>query len=433
MRFIQAALVVGAVSALSGCIIRRGELTTNADAPDDAFVPPSDDAPDDVWAPDVGVPIDVYSPPDACMPSCVDDKFDNCMGDPQSCLLGCVTSGPPACKEMVFSNVDSPEVNALVRDATESLNVGDARVIGDCATSVMTTLGQRVCLYIYSDIRITGSLTFNGTLPVILIGRDFIHVTETGVIHAEARRDTPGPGGAGPGSGALRGSDGNNSTFDDGGGGGGGSCGAGGNGGRGGGSSGGAGGGAMVSMLEPLVGGSGGGSGPGSGGGAGAGGGALQLSSLREIVFGGSVYLGGGAGERGRQDGTNYGAGGGGGGGGGLLLEAPIMNLTGATLVTTGGGGGGSSGLTGSGSDGLDGTSFTGGGGGSGGLSASGGAGSIEGAGINGSSNTDGLGNGGGGGGGVGSLVIRQVSLVPAAYTSPSLAPCFQSLALRSR
>ena len=430
-RHTQVAICV-AMLGIEGCILRREALSGGVDAPEDAFTS-VEDAPADAWAPDAAQLPDAHVVPDACTPSCVDDKLDNCMGETTSCLLGCV-AGVAACREMVLSNVDEPDVMELVRMSTESLRVVEPRVIGDCATSRMTLHGQRVCLHVYADVTISAPLTFNGTLPVILIGRDFLHVTDTGVIHASARRGTPGPGGAGPGAGALRGTDGNHSgAYDDGGGGGGGSCGAGGGGGRGGDASGGNGGGALGrTELQPLVGGSGGGSGPGDGGDPGAGGGAVQLSSLREIVFAGAIYVGGGAGQRGIQSG-NYGAGGGGGSGGSILLEAPIMNLTGARLVATGGGGGGSSGLTGSGSDGSDGTSFTGGGGGSGGLGASGGAGSIEGTGTGGSSNTDTWGNGGGGGGGVGTIVLRHAELSPSSYASPSLAPCFWSLALRSR
>ncbi|MBI4821730.1 MAG: hypothetical protein HY791_36050 [Deltaproteobacteria bacterium] len=88
----------------------------------------------------------------------------------------------------------------------------------------------------------------------------------------------------------------------------------------------------------------------------GGGGGAVQISAGQEVRISGSINASGGGGGWGRS-GDSCNGGGGGGSGGGILLEAPRVELSGATKIVANGGGGGSGGGTdnsgNSGSDGL--------------------------------------------------------------------------------
>ncbi len=435
--------------------------------PVDAFVPPPDLGPPDLGPVDAFVlPADLGPPPcgsgaTRCASAAALETCTGAVWTPTTCALGCSATGTAHCLVMIPSNVDA----ALFVDGGNVVVAGSATWnTGSCAvgslpglpTRVTQAGGGDVCVVRVHDLNISGQVSVQGPIPLVILAQGEIVIS--GTLDVSAYGTTEGPGG-GLGSNFTRfasgpsaGDDGGNTaTYTDSGGGGGGFCGAGGNGGDAGGTlAGGPGGAVVVTNLSPLIGGSGGGTG-GAGestGLGGAGGGAVQLSALVRVQVGGRIYAGGGGGGGG-LDGTtrdwNIGAGGGGGSGGSILIESPVVDLSG-TLRGSGGGGGGAASCRGYGvaGNGTDGAAVSGApsGGVRGGLCAGGAFGGVGGAGgadatlggTNGDSNGASGGNGAGGGGAAGCIVVRTpTGALPAGgVRSPSVAPGLQGLLLHT-
>jgi hypothetical protein len=161
---------------------------------------------------------------------------------------------------------------------------------------------------------------------------------------------------------------------------------------------------------------------PGSDGRGGDSGGAIQLTARVSIAVTGTIDAGGEGGINGE---LIDGGGGGGGSGGYIGLDAPMIALTGATVVANGGGGGEGADDTTAGAPGDDGNRDA--------SRAQGGAGGADGAsdgGEGGVLDADGdsvpgvpTGGGGGGGGGVGFVLTRGVLDVSGGTVSPAPRP----------
>jgi hypothetical protein len=249
----------------------------------------------------------------------------------------------------------------------------------------------------------------------------------TAVMHAEAVKRSPGPGGSFTGMG--HGGDGKSNGAADSGGGGAGHGAVGAGGGASDAASDGEGGLGGPSYPSSLSGGSGGGTGAGvsstvvqpcpSGGGyslGGAGGGALQITAKGtiDITASGGIDAGGGGGRGGCQESAS--AGGGGGSGGTIWLEAPTMRVLGKLAANGGAGGSGGRNAFLMSADGRDGDDATldltpaAGGVSRGDGSGAGGAGGVRGSvATPGQKST----NGGGGGGAVGHIRLRTRSVAP--------------------
>jgi hypothetical protein len=274
--------------------------------------------------------------------------------------------------------------------------------------------GNGLCVIAATTISVESTLRATGSKPLVLIARDSITITASGVIDVASRRGINPEIGAGgdpatcqPG---LLPSSANGTN----GGGAGGSLG--GLGGRGGNGGGGGVGGMPAAVITPLVELRGGCAGQdGQGGGAtkgrqGHGGGAVFLIAGSSISVIGKIFATG----EGGGGGVSNEAGGGGGGAGGMIgLDAPTISNTGLILAN-GGGGGEGSGTTApqsSGNPGGDPSTVTRAPGGTLGTTfgADGGDGSGSGstAGLDGINSSAGFGNGGGGGGGGGAGAIK--------------------------
>jgi hypothetical protein len=284
-------------------------------------------------------------------------------------------------------------------------------------------VGNAWAIRVADTISIDMKWRATGSLPLVLIARDVVIGGELDV-SSEGLNDGEGTAGAGAN---LRCKDGRGDNGPVGAGaGGGGLAGSGGAGGVGPGSLGGLGGESIELEGLSLQGGCPGGTGPPAdkGGPApgGLGGGAVLLVAGSIELTPGARVRANGTGGRGGSPGTTAGGGGGGGSGGFIGLEAPLITLTGGSVLVVNGGGGGSGGETGasnngdSGADGGDDLARAEGGtmpnlGGSGGA-----AGGLDG--TSGEAGTLGVG-GAGGGGGAGFVIYRGALNDGGAIVSP--------------
>lgn len=384
------------------------------------------------------------------------DTIDPC----PSCELGCNVA-EQRCHRILPSNVDQTLLSQLwpgadgacKPTAPKQLTVdGDTGAFGDCRAAgqegvsvggivwqrITMSNGVQAALFLLDVLEVGPNTTLHGegSLALIIVARETIHVR--GAIDVSAKIATPGPGGRRGGK--DNGADGvlchadshgkggkTTSTFDDGGGGGGGWATAGGVGGSGDNAAGGLGG-TVTALgsnhpLTPLRGGCGGGAGGGGDGGAGGGGGgALQLSAGQALIIEGQLLASGGGGDGGHTGN----AGGGGGSGGSILLEAPLLTVHGIVAANGGGGGAGANSATeknaADGRNGQPTTTRAAGGTSSGNVGGDGAAGGalagLPGNGGNGSY------NGGGGGGAVGVVRLHsQQSAVVTGLLSPAPTP----------
>lgn len=214
------------------------------------------------------------------------------------------------------------------------------------------------------------TLRVSGSRPLVLLVQGAASVQ--GTLDANARANTPGPGGNQMCGGSSGGDGTGNDGLDGAGGGGGGHATRGGNGGEDSGDARPGAGGATRGNgeLTPLIAGCNGGRGGGCAGNAGAGGGAVQISASSALVVSGVVQARGGDGARGCG---NDAGGTGAGSGGSLLLEGATIDRRG-TLNVSGGNGGdgqgdgaGGQGANASGAAGTNGRDGSGSGGGGGG------------------------------------------------------------------
>jgi hypothetical protein len=326
-----------------------------------------------------------------------------------------------------YYDAQAAALSGISQIDTKALKINGAaapagtRLVKDTATNTaVLTVGA---------FTVSTDLTITGDKPLVIVASGV--VTISAPIHANAIHHTPGPGGALPGAGLGKGTNGQSQGTDDSGGSGAGYGVAGAAGGDSNQDQGPTGGPAYGSAAT-IAGGSGGGTGgnsnscPNAGAGlpklgtGGAGGGALQISSSVSITVtaAGNINVGGGGG----YAGCDQAAAGGGGSGGMIFLEAPTVDVQGA-LAANGGSGGGGGGVQ-NGTNGTNGND-----GALSGTATPGGAGSTDTFGIppapvagNGGNGAAALGgvtaggksfNGGGGGAGYGRIILRTRGTQP--------------------
>ena len=265
---------------------------------------------------------------------------------PDMLTLGDAPAGAPCAGETGL-------LGEICRQPASTLSITGAETLDTSDDPRCDPTASMICLVAATSINISANLNVIGSRPLVLWSATTIEVT--GVIDAASRRSAPaklGPGANFVGCEEVRGEQiGVGPSFGAGGGGGGFGT-AGGRGGDGAGET------EVVlneqiSMSKTLAlhGGC-----PGGTGGAtpsasvGNGGGAVYLMARTLIRITGSITASGAAGGGG-TGGSSFAGGGGGGGSGGLIgLEAPMIELDGASLSTLGGGGGsGGKSLSGSG------------------------------------------------------------------------------------
>jgi hypothetical protein len=273
-------------------------------------------------------------------------------------------------------------------------------------------------------------INVSGSRPLILVATFDFTIESNSSINGSANSTTRGPGGHGSSQGPGAGGDGESGNNNA-------SCGGagasyGGAGGTGGDCNGGEPGGPGNTYGDPaiLIGGSGGGDAVPCDVDGGAGGGAIQLTAGNQLRIDGTVHVGGGGGEAGRDcdggPGVNGSSGAGGGSGGMIYLQA--MLIVGDGVLGANGGGGseaGSSSSSGSAVAGGD-AGVIGGGAGGGNQFTSGGDGGDGGFGTTngdpGESRTSSDENGGGGGGGAGIIYYRGTSTATFQLSPPWIA-----------
>ncbi len=256
---------------------------------------------------------------------------------PDMLALGDAPAGAPCAGET--GNL----LGRICREPATTLSITSAETLNTSNDPRCDPTAPTICLVVATSIGISATLDVIGSKPLVLWSATTIEVT--GVIDAASRRSAPaklGPGANFVGCEDVRGDQTGTPTVFGAGGGGGGFGTAGGQGGQGAGET--------VVVLNPQIsvskplalhGGC-----PGGTGGAtlsssvGDGGGAVYLMARTLIRITGSITASGSAGGGG-TGGTGFAGGGGGGGSGGLIgLEAPTIELDGASLSALGGGGG---------------------------------------------------------------------------------------------
>jgi hypothetical protein len=318
--------------------------------------------------------------------------------------------------------------DSLTISATTPLDTDNPQM---CA--LVTSGGTGLCVVAATTISVEATWRATGGKPLVLIARDSITITATGLIDVASRRGvTPEIGAGGDAATCDGGTAPKTGGGTNGGGAGGSFTGLGGNGGKGGGGGGGAAGlpGAAVTAITELRGGCPGQIGQGVGANKGAeghGGGAVYLIAGGTISVAGAINASG----EGGGHGVSGEAGGGGGGSGGMIgFDAQTITGTGLILAN-GGGGGEASGTTApgaSGNDGKDPTSISAAPGGTGGSTSGGDGGNgstgvAAGPGADGASGASGGSGGGGGGGGGAGLIKAPTTASLGVMVSPLAIP----------
>lgn len=395
--------------AANGCVPLPSETDAGTTMPDAPDAPP--------MLPDAGLPC-----PDDGMRSCDGDRVVACAGggtrydEVEVCIGGCATSPSVHCATLSPSNIAASFDGIAPLEAHVVVGVDEYVDTTDCSlhdplSSIDTGVivaqdggGPSVCVLRFASLTVPSGtvLRARGSMPLILVSD--ADLVLQGTVDASS---IDGMGWRGPGSGTGGTAGALGPTLDGnrrGGGGGGGFRGAGGAGGSSGVPA--AGGAATPSStpLRPLAGGADGG--PGGGGRGGFGGGAVQLVSLRRLVFSGTVLAGGGGATGGAPGGSFESGGSGAGSGGGILLEALAIDVTAGLVAVSGGGGGAGACDPVGGARGGEGTGEPPGAGALSDCGASGGSGGA----LEGTSGGFGTTDGGGGGGGSGFVVVRTAS-----------------------
>jgi hypothetical protein len=264
-------------------------------------------------------------------------------------------TGPTADARQCFGSLaqlcltSPPSGNVVIAAAIDTSS--DPR----CATVAQPT-GPELCVISGGAVQVTGTVATSGARPLVVVAGSTLTISGTldasstvagavgaGADPAECSAPTPpaaGTGGGGPGGsfGAVGGA-GGDSQF---------------------------GGSSLPAAAQPLSyvrGGCAGSDGTvdarfglgGAGGVAGRGGGAIYLVAGTQIGISGSVFASGAGG----STGGGYSGGGGGGTGGMIAIEAPTVDLSGATIAANGGGGAGGDSALGPAGPGADGTTTT--------------------------------------------------------------------------